>query len=136
MKKIFNKKIKILIIILIACGIFFGFREKMKAVGGVLGSFGGLRLFTTPCTCSLPATLVMIYDYKLKAPINLVFYPGISRLYSNFNIFYSTYMLGSYTPSTGLCWFYAGTTCVESSAVGLPTIGTIDMLPGVGTSGL
>lgn len=134
MKKFLNKKIAVVFLsAILATGLFFGFKNSAK---GAILSFGGLHLVTIPCTCTPPAQLVMIYDYKLKIPINLVYWPGYTWLYSYYNIFYSTYMLGSYTPATAACWFYAGTTCVDSSAIGLPTIGIMDFMPGVGTSAL
>lgn len=136
MKTIQNKIIKLFIILVILCGVFFGLRANTKAIGGGIGSFGGLHLVTIPCTCTPPAMLIMVYDYKFKIPINLVYWPGYSWLYSNYNIFFSTYMLGSYTPATAACWFYVGVTCVDSSVIGLPTVGILDFMPGTGTSGL
>jgi hypothetical protein len=128
--------IKITSVIFLITTIFWSFGIKNTSAV-VEQYYGGRRLATIQCTCS-PASLILLYDYRLKTIINLVYVPGVSRLFMNYNIYTSSYMLGSYNPTigVGICQFYAGTACVDSSTIGLPAWGTMDMLPGAGTSSL
>jgi len=132
MKNLKNK-LKYLILVPVTLLSFIFITNKTDAI--VVEYYGGVRLATIQCTCS-PASLIVLYDYRLMSSINLIFVPNASRLFSNFNIYTSTYMLGSYNPTigVGVCQFYAGTACVDSSVIGFPAWGTMDMLPGAGTS--
>lgn len=89
--------------------------------------FGGLNAFQFSCTCS-SNVLLFISDYATNKTLRLVYQPGLSKLYLNFNIF-GQYLLGSYTPRAGQCTFYVGTKCVNISADGMH-----GFLPGTGTS--
>lgn len=88
--------------------------------------FGGVLVMSKICCNGIKLT---IYDYLLKSPITLMYQPGYSMLYSYFNIMTpGVYLLGTYTPF-GFC-------LTIKSECEYPdiTIGTIDFMPGAGTS--
>lgn len=95
---------------------------------GLTGAyFGGKVISSVPCPCS-DNTLVIIQDLVTKSPLPLIYQPGISKLYSQYNLFTpGNNVVGSYTPGLGIC--LAGGICAL-----VPTAGTINSLPGVGTS--
>ena len=92
--------------------------------------FGGRIVYATPCTCSFGVWLIIVFDYRTMSPLNLVYIPGVSMLYAYYNIFTpGPSILGTYTPSSGQCWFYVGLGCSP-----YPTIGNLNFLPGTGVS--
>ena len=87
--------------------------------------FGGMQTAVINCTCS-GNQLVYVQDYFSNRMLALVYQPGASRLFSNYNIF-GRYLLGSYAFG-GQC-LMAGDPCTT-----LHSDGQIDAAPGVGTS--
>ena len=99
-----------------------------QSLGGVQSEipYGGMRIFTLICTCSAN-TLLYIMDYATNQLLALIYQPGVSMLYSYYDI-YGTYFLGSYRGG-GQCRIYAGKGCVT-----IPSRGTLGNMPGTGTS--
>ncbi len=103
---------------------------KSSSSGGVRTVFGGRIVYVQYCTCTA-FILLFIYDVDLKSVIQLLYIPGVSRLFQAYNVFQpGPQVLGGYIQSGVPCMVYAGTSCVQ---VGSPT-GIIDFLRGVGTS--
>jgi len=94
--------------------------------GGGETPYGGMRTLTIECTCT-NNELLTIQDYRTKSVLNLVYQPGASILYSNYNI-YGIYLLGTYG-SGGQCKIYVGKSCVK-----LESDGQLGNQPGSGTS--
>lgn len=118
-----------------------GIGEGFGPGGAAEIPYGGLHVFTVDCDCSANL-LLFFFDYATKMPLDLVYEPGISILYSYYNP-YGTYLLGRYIPSFGLaslynptsligqCWVPSGSGCAEVFSNGM-----LGFLPGSGTSGL
>lgn len=102
------------------------------ASGGSTGSglyFGGRILSTITCTCT-SNTLVYVQDTVTNSSLPLIYQPGVTRLYSNYNVFTTgVQLLGSYTPGAGQCQIYVGTSCTSVNSRGM-----MNSIPGVGTS--
>lgn len=96
-----------------------------------LGQFGGRIIMNTPCPCSANY-MITLFDLSLKAPISVVFQPGVSSLKMNYNPTVGENVLGGYVRGTGVCLIYVGTGC-SPSPTGVP-LGTIDTVRGVGTT--
>ena len=97
---------------------------------GVSTVFGGRITYVQYCTCT-SFILLFIYDNDLKSVIQLLYVPGLSRLYEEYNVFEAgPQVLGGYTMGSTPCMVYAGEDCVQ---FGSPT-GIIDTLRGVGTT--
>ena len=88
-------------------------------------AFGGNKILTTPCTCS--------GGFRLQVgpprPINVLYQPGVSTLFSFYNFLPPGYILGTYSPG-GVCIVGAppATPCAP-----IPVLGTIII---AGTSAL
>jgi hypothetical protein len=89
--------------------------------------FGGEFLVDIPCTCSIE-DLNYILDYVDDSVLALLYTPGESVLYLNYDI-YGVSQLGTYTPSANDCQIEAGTDCIS-----ITPDGGYGMLPGTGTS--
>ena len=91
--------------------------------------FGGLDVFTMPCTCGFA------YNYHVFAPLYLSSVPITGAfaalvtptIYSYHVLHPGAWALGSFTPGVQACWMWAGHFCYP-----LPTLGTIS--PFTGTS--
>jgi hypothetical protein len=114
-------------VLIVSVVLFFTQSAVVSAQARANTPFGGLRLFSLTCTCSANV-LLFIMDYSSKSLKRLIYQPGASRLYMNFNIMGATYLLGTYTRG-GQCEMYAGTSCTDINSDGM-----IDSNPGVGTS--
>lgn len=92
---------------------------------GSIFNFGGMVIRYTQCTCG-PSSMLDIMDVRGQMT-QLVYTPGISRIYMYYNIYGTGQnVLGTYTPG-GVCLVYVGTGCTSQ---GIPR-GTIQM---IGTS--
>jgi hypothetical protein len=94
--------------------------------GGGSGNFGGQITNVTYCTCSGASELLYIQDVASKQQLQLLYQPGQSTLYANYNISQGANVLGSYSGG-GQCQVYSGEECQSQ---GNPQ-GTITM---IGTS--
>ncbi len=108
--------------------------EFTKGAAIIEMPYGGRRLITTLCNCkhgSPSQFAVTIFDYVQNRPIILSYMAVGSRLYSYFNIWTATYLLGSYNPAVrGTCMVsVSGGDCEP-----LPDDGLMGVLPGTGTS--
>lgn len=95
--------------------------------GGAETPFGGMHIIAIQCTCG-QNTLHYILDYRTNNLLALIYQPGSSILYSNYNL-YGLYELGTYGPVTQSCQIEAGEDCVE-----LQSDGDLGHTPGTGTS--
>lgn len=95
--------------------------------GGAETPFGGMHVLAIQCTCG-QNTLHYILDYRTNNLLALIYQPGSSILYSNYNL-YGTYELGTYGQVTQSCQIEAGEDCVE-----LQSDGDLGHSPGTGTS--
>lgn len=102
--------------------------------GSVVGSgtgvqyFGGRITMVTYCTCSA-SILLDIQDYT-RGYVSVLYTPGVSRLYANYQVFSpGPSVIGGYV-SGGTCQVYSGTQC---NSQGSP-MGTINTIHGIGTS--
>lgn len=95
--------------------------------GGAETPFGGMHVLAIQCTCG-QNTLHYILDYRTNNLLALIYQPGSSILYSNYNL-YGTYELGTYSQVTQSCQIEAGEDCVE-----LQSDGDLGHSPGTGTS--
>ncbi len=93
---------------------------------GATGNFGGKITNVTYCTCSV--SLMLDIDDVRGQSISLIFSPGSSDLYADYNVFESgPEVLGTYSQGGGQCQVYSGESC---NSQGSPQ-GTIKM---IGTS--
>ena len=92
--------------------------------------YGGQRFVTIVCTCGADDWLI-VQDYRTNRILNLLYTPGLSMLYENYNVFFSTYLLGTYREDYPQCRIEAGEDCVDVNMDG-----TLGNLPGTGTSAL
>jgi len=76
-------------------------------------NFGGRITSTYTCTCSAN-TLVYIQDVRGQS-LQLMYQPGASILYMNYNISAGVNVLGDYT-SGGQCLVYAGESCTTEGS--------------------
>ncbi|MEK7640546.1 MAG: hypothetical protein AAB389_00930 [Patescibacteria group bacterium] len=90
--------------------------------------YGGQRVYTLTCTCSGNA-LVYIFDYRTNSILSLVYQEGASILYSNYNVYGATYLLGTYSSGGASCKMYVGEDCVD-----INSSGQMGSQPGTGTS--
>jgi len=91
--------------------------------------FGGPLLFTFFCGCS-GNFMNYIFDDKTLTTLPLVFQPGLSILYSSYNILTpGTQELGVFIPGAGQCWVPAPDGCNY-----IPSFGAYGNLPGTGTT--
>ena len=90
--------------------------------------YGGQRVYTLTCDCSGNA-LVYLMDYRTNSILSLVYQPGSSILYSNYNVYGATYLLGSYRSGGASCKIYVGEDCVD-----INSSGQMGSQPGTGTS--
>lgn len=141
--KIINKSMQTSIIkagILTLCGIillfilsFVPFSRPSNIAAQVGGPssgetpYGGLNAVTIQCTCAADS-LHYFQDYVSKSLIVLLYKPGQSVLFSNFNI-YGTYFLGTWKRGSAQCSMYVGEECEDIDADG-----TMGSAPGTGTS--
>lgn len=100
------------------------------AGGGVRTVFGGRITYVQYCTCT-NFILLFIFDNDLKSIVQLLYIPGVSKLFQAYNVFEpGPQVLGGYIPGGTPCIVNSGGDCVP---IGLP-IGVIDTLRGVGTT--
>lgn len=93
---------------------------------GGSGNFGGKITNVTYCTCSI-SLMLDIADVRGQS-ISLIFSPGASQLYEDYNVFTAgPEVLGTYVGSGSMCEVYDGESC---NSQGNPR-GTIKM---IGTS--
>ena len=86
--------------------------------------FGGLVIFTLPCTCSANLWIWFAPLAPLPLPPTgpLIYQPGYTTLYGDFAIgIPTTWHLGSYTPivGNGVCWIETAVACVPLPNLGL-----------------
>lgn len=121
----FRKKILVLLIallLILPIGVFAFTPGPGAFVPGL--PFGGLVLFTLPCSCSAN---LWIWFAPLHLPPKtivgpLIYQPVYTGLYGDFAIgIPGTWHLGSYIPvvGNGVCWQYVGTACVVMPNLGL-----------------
>lgn len=69
-------------------------------------TFGGQRVKTERCRCGSPAQYVLtIQDFATNKTLKLTYIPGVSILYSSFNLLSAQYLLGTYNPTIrGMCF--------------------------------
>lgn len=117
-------------------GILGGITGGSSGGGGISGEgssaantpFGGRITQTIICTCSAN-TLVYVQDVT-KGVLPLIYQPGVTKLYSNYNVFTTgANLLGTYTPGAGICLIYSGDSCNTLNSTGM-----MNFTPGVGTS--
>ena len=97
---------------------------NVAAAFSLTPTFGGRILQTIPCTCDEGAYILIIGP---PSPAYILYRVGISTLYEWYLPFTGRWALGTYSdiPGTGVCYMYAGTTCVPWTTEGLITkIGT------------
>ena len=103
--------------------IKYGITPK-KAIAGTGTPFGGAVLFSYFCTCSgnwlitlepLPPTFVTLLTYTIG-----------SQAYLSYNIPFTPWLLGEYTPGAGICESYIGVGCATVPSEGLinPMVGS------------
>jgi len=112
--------------------VFFGFTDiRNNEAHAQLGEtpYGGQNLFQITCTCSAN-TLIFLQDYSSSSLLRLVYQPGVSTLYDNYNTL-GTYLLGSYLEGSGICEVVSGPSCVE-----IASDGEMGFAPGTGTSNI
>lgn len=110
-----NKKkiiLSSLLSLLIVSGAVF---YKVRA--GAFLPFGGMILYTFPCTCS--ANLLVTVGTPRGGVF--VYQPGASQIFSHFAIHPGAWILGGFEP-VGVCLQYVGKGCVP-----IPNEGTIVM---------
>lgn len=90
--------------------------------------YGGMRVYTLTCDCS-GNSLLYIMDYRTNTILTLLYQAGASILYSYYNVYTSTYLLGTYTSTGNSCKIYVGEDCVDISSEG-----QLGSQPGTGTS--
>ena len=90
--------------------------------------FGGMHTIFIQCTCSGANQLHYIFDYASNSLLGLVYQPGASILYMNFNV-YGTFQKGSYAPGSGQCQIITGPSCST-----IKSDGQYGNMPGTGTS--
>jgi hypothetical protein len=125
-----NKKITLSLFVL--CSLFLGVKVS-NAASIIEMPYGGLRTLTIACTCPASPSrfAVTIFDYVQNRPIVLSYMFPASVLYSNYNIWSSMYLLGSYNPYVrGTCWV----TVTGGDCEPIPDNGLMGGLPGTGTS--
>src|SRR3989344_5373851 len=98
--------------------------------GGGETSYGGQRFVTIVCSCASDDWLIF-QDYKTNRILNLLYRRGLSMLYEYYNVFSSTYLLGTYREDHPQCQMNAGESCVNISMDG-----TLGNQPGTGTSAM
>ena len=90
--------------------------------------YGGQRVYTLTCDCSGNA-LLYILDYRTNSVLTLLYQEGASVLYQYYNVYSSTYLLGTYSSTGNTCQIYVGEDCVVIS-----NEGQLGSQPGTGTS--
>ncbi len=126
------KKIIYILVLLIFPLVSFGqVSELTSFLSPAETPFGGVRISTVPCSCTTPNLYILVFDYYTLKVKKLVYVPGVSVLFSHFNLASSVYLLGTYEPRTkaGLCEMYNGTNCDV-----VPYDGMLGFRPGTGTS--
>ncbi len=113
----------------IAGGLTSAFGGSGSSVsGGGTQYFGGRITNVTYCTCS--ASILLDIQDTLRGYVSVLYTPGVSRLYANYQVFTTgPNVIGGYT-SGGTCQVYSGTQC---NSQGSP-MGTINTIHGIGTS--
>lgn len=96
--------------------------ERVSAATGA--PFGGAVVSVFPCLCSgtwhititpLPPTFVVLLTYT-----------PFSQAFLSYNIPFTTWLLGQYTPGAGICKVYVGTGCAVPPSEGMitPVVGS------------
>lgn len=100
--------------------------------GGNVDFFGGSITNVTYCTCST-SVMLDINDKVTNNTLTVVYIPGVSRLYANYNIFTAgPNVIGGYWQGSAQCLIYSGNSCQSQ---GSPR-GTIDSIRGIGSSSI
>ena len=101
------------------------FAEGLGDMGAAFPlAFGGRILFETPCTCSGGLRL----EVGSPRPMDLWYQPGVSVLFSFYNLLPPDYVLGTYTPG-GACTVWVGPVCVPVPPLGTITIAGTSLTP-------
>ena len=93
----------LLIFLLIGLIVFFATPKTSQAA-----NFGGLVLFSLPCTCSFGLWIIV----GPPKPTSAIYSLFSSTLYKNFNPTIGHWVLGNTYTRTGVCLVYAGVSCV------------------------
>lgn len=90
---------KHLILILVVLMFFYPLSFLIpKQAEAISLPFGGIIIFPVPCICSY-SLLIHIIPIGASSPPAVNFIPGVSQLYSFFNLFRpGAYLLGTYGP--------------------------------------
>lgn len=115
----------IFVLVLISLLSLFSFPATTSAQN----YFGGMLTFYFKCTCD-QNFYMYIWDFASGGILTLVYSPGTSRLLAGSP--FGRNQIGSYSPGSGICMMYAGTTCTNYPSEGL--IGSPN--PGFGTGGM
>jgi hypothetical protein len=97
---------------------YFHIIEIADAAAGV--PFGGRIFFTTPCTCSINTSLLIIEPLPPTYPALLGYVNG-SQLYLNHNLPFASALLGTYIPGGQSCLMWSGPSCVPAPVQGVIT---------------
>ena len=98
----------------IAGGVIGGGMLAGGLGGGGVMNFGGMVSRVTYCTCS--TSLMLDINDVRGQPISLVYTPGVSILYADYNIYgIAQNVLGDYVPG-GQCMVYHGEDCTPEGA--------------------
>ncbi len=111
--------------------VFLPKHDFSRALAQTTGSetpYGGQRVYTLTCDCS-GNSLLYIFDYRTNSILTLLYQEGASILYNYYNVYTSTYLLGTYSSSGNSCKIYVGEDCVDISSEG-----QLGSQPGTGTS--
>ena len=112
---------------LVLIGLFV-FPLSAHALVPPLMPFGGLSVFTVPCTCSVALWGYFAPLYLSSIPVTgpMVYAPWATIPFLNFlPTIASVAHKGVYIPGIQACWMYAGVTCFPLPAVGMMTyVGT------------
>ncbi|MDO8467119.1 MAG: hypothetical protein Q7S83_03190 [bacterium] len=111
--------------------VFLPMHDFSRALAQTASSetpYGGQRVYTLTCDCSGNA-LLYIMDYRTNTILTLLYQEGASILYSYYNVYTSTYLLGTYSSTGNSCKIYVGEDCVDIS-----NEGQLGSQPGTGTS--
>jgi hypothetical protein len=102
----------------------------MGGSGGMRDVFGGNITYVQYCTCDA-MIMLYIYDYDLTSVLQLMYIPGVSSLYEQYQVFSSgPLVLGGQQSASITCLVYSGQECDTYGTAQ----GYIDTQRGVGTS--
>lgn len=129
-QKLRNISLIVILSIFFNLGIVSSAKAQSDGADGLL-PFGGQITVMMPCTCSAPNFWLYLVPFHPISPFvggPLVYKPGITRLYDNYTVLISSWLLGKYRPGMQSCQMTVGVGCVI-----LPSFGDIEF---TGTSRL